>query len=123
VIGRDDQLDVKAWSFTVETQDPAGGPTFAALTPAPGSVVNTSAPTLSAQVDSGDGSLPTVTMELNGQPVNARFDPQTGQIAYAIDPDSLEELLYEGTQMVKVTATNGSGRTRVASWTWDVEVP
>jgi len=123
VIGRDDQLDVKAWSFTVETQDPAGAPTFAALTPAPGSVVNTSAPTLSAQVDSGDGSLPTVTMELNGQPVNARFDPQTGQIAYAIDPDSLEELLYEGTQMVKVTATNGSGRTRVASWTWDVEVP
>jgi len=26
VIGRDDQLDVKAWSFTVETQDPAGAP-------------------------------------------------------------------------------------------------
>lgn len=123
VIGQDDQLDVKVWSFTVETQDPAGAPIIAALTPAPGALVGTTAPVISAQVESGDGSLPTVTMEINGQPVNAQFNPQTGQISYAIHPESIDELLYEGAQMVKVTATNGSGRTRVASWSWEVEVP
>lgn len=98
---------VTDWSFTV-----GAPPVIADLTPS--GLAQTDRPTVSARVtDNGSGSIDT-TMAIDGVTVPASFETSTGTLSFV--PLHLED----GTHTVEVTATDPSGLTSIAQWSFAV---
>ncbi len=115
--------DGALYCFRPEAPD-TDAPEIFFLTPSPGMQVSGSPPLrMSAAVeDFGSGIVPdSVVMLLDGQPVEHKFDPDSGTVSYSTPLGAMQTPLQDGRHEVTVQALDWKGNALNFTWSFVVD--